>query len=476
MSGQAMTNTLNYASLKRKAVSARSMRINQTSKSGTTFGPGQSFSIALPTASRQYADLQNCYLQFKVYFPTGTAANNQGHFDTNAYSLFDRCTTTAAGGSVIEDITGLAKYYQAVLSETTSLNNHQNVFLQTLGGGGDPNYKFIGVAPGVGANNGIVVTLPLFHGIFSCEKMIPLDTASPIEFQFYLAATADAFFRATANAVADYTVDSPTLIVPVVEISPDAQALLDQSVSGLGYNINFTGVAHSQDVRPANQTSVITNLPFRYSSLERVMCLHYNQGTKSDADFSQSNRSTGAMRSFSLKVGGSRIPQIPITLDPKNMGQVMSEMLLSNNVLGDMFHQTNLNLTRKKLISNDDIGAAHAQAEIVGALNIVGSGPTQNQANYQIENGLMATATNVAGLQPQMIDEYGQFIVALSLETFKNPVETGGIYSGLSTIGSTVQSNIDYAVQNVSMDIHYYATYSAVLSLDPMTRTWAVSN
>ena len=61
-------------------------------------------------------------------------------------------------------------------------------------------------------------------------------------------------------------------------------------------------------------------------------------------------------------------------------------------------------------------------------------------------------------------------------ETFKNPISEGGLYSGLSTIGSTVMSNIDYDVQNEAMEIHYYATYSAVLSLEQSTRTWQISS
>ena len=89
MSGQAMSNSLNYADLKRKAVSARSFRINQQTRSGSSFRAGENFSIQLPTAARQYADLGNCYLSFRIYHETGSA--NLGALDCNAYSIFDRC-------------------------------------------------------------------------------------------------------------------------------------------------------------------------------------------------------------------------------------------------------------------------------------------------------------------------------------------------------------------------------------------------
>ena len=68
---QAMSNSLNYADLKRKAVSARSFRISQPSRSGTSFSGGQNFSFQLPAAARQYADLGNCYLSFDIYHKTG---------------------------------------------------------------------------------------------------------------------------------------------------------------------------------------------------------------------------------------------------------------------------------------------------------------------------------------------------------------------------------------------------------------------
>lgn len=58
-----MSNSLNYADLKRKAVSARSFRVNQTSRSGTKFDSGSNFQIQLPSAARQYADLGNVVLQ-----------------------------------------------------------------------------------------------------------------------------------------------------------------------------------------------------------------------------------------------------------------------------------------------------------------------------------------------------------------------------------------------------------------------------
>ena len=107
-----------------------------------------------------------------------------------------------------------------------------------------------------------------------------------------------------------------------------------------------------------------------------------------------------------------------------------------------------------------------------------------NTRNYEVLNGELTQEYAVgAGGALENFDslgEYGQFMLSLSLETFKNPISEGGLYSGLSTIGSTVQACIDYgtdaAVTDETYDIHYYATYSAVLSLEPSTRTWQISS
>ena len=476
MSGNAMSQSLNYANLKRKAVSARSFRANIQSRSGNTFQGGQSMTFQLPTAARQFADLTNAYLSMTLYHPDGTLAANRGYMDVNAYSIFDRITTSAAGGAVIEDITSVAKYYQSVLSQSLSDNNTQNVAQISYGSFGDPRHKYLGTLMPSGRAQSITVNLPLFHGIFSADKMIPLDTNSSLEFQFYLNQADDFLYRSTnGNAVANYIVEAPTLIVPIVEISSEAALMLDQSVGDLGYNISFTGVAHTQDVRAANQTSVVSNLPFRYSSLEKITVLHFDQDTKNDQDFTQSNRSQAAMTEFSVKIGGQRYPQVPVQMDGNNLGEALNETLLSMNLLGDMYHNTNLNMLAP--ISVDANGLPdNAVANIRNAINFLSTTPGVNKENYRVASGVL-TATGADQIAVNDTQgEYGQFLLSLSLESFKNPVSEGGLYSGLSTIGSTVLSQINYDPQNRAMDIHYYANYSAVLSLDRETLTWNISN
>ena len=99
--------------------------------------------------------------------------------------------SSSAGGAIIEDVTGLAKYYQAILSESVSDNNIKNVSHICHGSAGMDNFKMLGRLLGAGPAAGIHCHLPLFHGVFSAEKMIPLDTNSPLEFQFYLNTTID---------------------------------------------------------------------------------------------------------------------------------------------------------------------------------------------------------------------------------------------------------------------------------------------
>ena len=62
----ALSHSLNYASLKRKSVACRNYRCNLTPTNQNRFNSSDHISFSLPTKSRSYLDLANCYLKFSI--------------------------------------------------------------------------------------------------------------------------------------------------------------------------------------------------------------------------------------------------------------------------------------------------------------------------------------------------------------------------------------------------------------------------
>ena len=104
----ALSNSLNYASVKRKSVSARNYRAQFRSVGGLDFGSGSQFTIELGAIPRSYVDGNNMYLQFEIESlnTTGVDAN----LDYSAYSIFNRIVWSSGNGAVLEDTNYLNVY------------------------------------------------------------------------------------------------------------------------------------------------------------------------------------------------------------------------------------------------------------------------------------------------------------------------------------------------------------------------------
>ena len=72
---------------------------------------------------------------------------------------------------------------------------------------------------------------------------------------------------------------------------------------------------------------------------------------------------------------------------------------------------------------------------------------------------------------------YGTFFSQLSLETFKSNVDGESIFSGINCLGATVQCELVFGDANPGpLDLYFFATVDKILSMDPVTRSFIVSD
>ena len=319
----AMSQALNYNALPRQAVAARNYRIAISSKSGTSFTENESFQIELPTIARTYADLANMYLRFNLKCKTGTAV--KARLNSSAYDLISRMTVSSGGGAIVDDAQHLHRYYNALLAQSVSHEFRQNFAVESTGHAGLPNCPF-GIE--VPAANGTAVTIciPLLHSVATANKMLPLSTAQGLNFTFYLEQAAIAMMT-KSGSVPDYEITNPTLVLDVTELSPETEQLIQQSVGQNGFNLSFTGLASTFDTKGSTVGGHVTNLGFRYSSLNKITLLMFDDSIKVKEQLSTNNRSWSGLTELSYFVNGVRYPGQKLIIGENNFGEALTETL-----------------------------------------------------------------------------------------------------------------------------------------------------
>ena len=111
------------------------------------------------------------------------------------------------------------------------------------------------------------------------------------------------------TAAVDCKVRNPRLVFYVTELSPETEALLQQSVQPIGFNMNFTGLACTTDKKSTATGTMISQLGFRYSSLNKITLLQRNSTNALSVTQSQNNRGWFGLSELSFFINGTRYPQ-----------------------------------------------------------------------------------------------------------------------------------------------------------------------
>ncbi len=95
----AISESLDYNNIKRRAVASRSYRVKLAPSNGSVFNPSSTINFDLPSnLAGTYVDFSQCYIRFNVTF-SGTNASGGYLPKCGAYSLMQRVQCVTSGQS-----------------------------------------------------------------------------------------------------------------------------------------------------------------------------------------------------------------------------------------------------------------------------------------------------------------------------------------------------------------------------------------
>jgi hypothetical protein len=440
----AMAESLNYASQKRRAVASRSYRVKISPVNGQNFIAGQTVNIDMPTVAATYVNWNQCYLKYKVT-PTGGGLT----VDKAASCFISRVQAMTAG---------------AQLYDCPSWNVLMNVLLDTDSG---PSYKagYGNVLMGTRAGTSRVFCVPFSlsspFAMSTPHRLMPLSSSAPVQFKITLASINEAGYS-TTDAVTKLAFDEVELVCVFTELSAAAEQQVQQ-MNGGQFNIlanSWQAISTNMD---AGSTAVTSNIGISVSSLERVIVVH--RPTKSStiaAAFSQSNRISNGLTEWQLLINGEAFPQRSI----KNEGagaEIVSEYLLSDHSLVNFDKQSSFNVAIGLDGTTNYNGLDGASVGLVA--------PSPFTIDFADADGDVVGSIAAAG-------NIGSFFAGLELETGLSDGRSQRLYSGISTISSTVNYRGLYAggAATGACEITFFLGYTVMLSLNSRgTNVWAIS-
>jgi hypothetical protein len=450
MSVDAMAESLNYPNQKRRAVASRSYRVKISPNNGQTFSDGQTVNIDMPSnLAGTYVNWNQCYLKFKA------AASGDGKLDRCGAAGFISRVQCQTAGAQIFDLPNW-NVLMTALMDTDSSPDYKagigNVLMGTCGG------KQSGETLGTTARTYCVPFVLHPFGLSTPHRLMPLFSSSAVQFKLTLESGAVALQSAALRTIAFTEVE---LVCVFTELSPGAQAQVDQMSGGL-YNIlasSYQNVGASM-VASASATTVTANLGISVSSLERIIVCHRPSATTGAyGAFSLGNRIKNYLTEYSIFINGEQYPARPVKVDDKG-AEALSEFLLSDHSLVNFDKSSSFNLA------------------IVGAAADLKSNALDGQSvNSLAQPFILDTAAGTEdGSTAASASTIGSFITAVELETGLSDGRSQRLYSGVSTISSTVNYRGVYDANSVAAQLDFFAQYTVLLSLNSRgTNTWSVS-
>ena len=449
-----MAESLNYASQKRRSVASRSYRVKINPVNGQNFTAGQTVNIDLPSnLAATYINFNQCYLKFKV-----TATTNNLTLDKAASCFISRVQCMTAGAQIFDCPSW--NVLMNVLLDTDSSPGYKagygNILMGTQGSNPSGEELVSGTA------NARVYCVPFtLHpfGMSTPHRLMPLSSSAPVQFKLTLASIQEAGYAATAPTALSF--GEVELVCVFTELSAAAEQQVMQ-MNGGQFNILANSWQAISTSMAAASTAVTSNVGISVSSLERVLVVHRpNTSVTGQTFYSQSNRITNGLSEWSLLINGEQYPQRPIKVEGKG-AECIAEYLLSDHSLVNFDKQSSFN-----------VAVAFDTASYNG-LDATSVGKTA-PAPYTLS---AATATGVSPGTSAAAGNIGSFFAGLELETGLSDGRSQRLYSGISTISSTVNFRGIYAggTATVASEITFFLGYTVLLSLNARgTNVWAIS-
>ena len=446
----AMSESLNFPSMKRRAVASRSYRVKVSPSNGQNFTAGQTVNIDLPSnLAGTYINWNQCYLKMKV--------ESTGH----PYTL-DRC--------------GAAGFIQRVQCMTAGaqifdLPNWNVLMTILMDGDSSPAYKagvgnvLMGTNGGFQAGETVAAATErtycvpfVLHpfGMSTPHRLQPLFSSSPVQFKITLDSILNAV-QSTGTAPTALSFTEVELVCVFTELSPGAQAQVDQMSGGV-YNVLAASYQNVGTTMSDGASAVTANLGLSVSSLERIIVCHRPTTSLNDiTKFSLGNRAKNGLQQYSIFINGEQYPARPVVVE-NNAAEALAEYLLSDHSLVNFDKQSSFNVAVKSNASYSGNGTDAGGAIAGIAQPFIIDEPTGTLV------GGVAVSSNI-----------GSFITAVELETGLSDGRSQRLYSGVSTISSTVNYRGVYSGA-AACQIDFFAQFTILLSLTTRgTNVWAVS-
>ena len=441
---EVFSESLDFNSIKRRAVAARSYRVKLPPSNGTNFTPEQTINFDLPSnVAGTYTNMSQCYLKFKLTTGGDDCTLDRG----GAYSFIKRFQISTAGAQIF-DCNNWNVLATALLDSDSTAEYKATTGRIMLGTRGD---KLAGEDLANGAVR--IFCLPLICNPLSNmtpHRLLPLFGLSPIQIRLTLDSVASAVSSAGAPTLAFSDVE---LVMYNTELSPSAQAKINDMTGGM-YNMLAVSWMNSSASIGAGVTVNTSNLGFSMSSLERIVAVHRPQATINTQDaFSIGNRSRSNLLEYNYLINNEQYPARPVNA---NQAEAYAEFLIGDHSLSN-FNKGNALMS----------GFVWSATGVSGSGFIGGNIPQATLSNpYDLESpaGTIAGDSSAANAAAGS-SNIGTYLTAVELESGISDGKSSQIYSGISTTGSTVQFLGKYNAA-IASQIDFYAQYTVLLSLN----------
>lgn len=457
MDSEAFAESLAYPQVKKRAVASRSFRVKINPSNGNLFSAGATINIDLPgNLAGQYYNSNQMYLKFAIT-PSADIRLDRG----GALSFIKRIQIQTAGAQIFDlnNWNVLATALMDTDSTSEYKANGGSIMMGTLGD------QLQGEELIGGATRIFCVPLILNPlALTTPHRLIPAFSLSSIQFKITLENGINV--GKAGGAGTTYAVDNVELVSLMTELSPGAQAQIDQ-LTGRKYNILATSYINSQANLVATNTGLTANLGVSVSSLERIFVIHRNHTTEFDR-FNLGNRARAGLKQFQFLINSENYPQRPIEVQGQS-AEAYAEMLIADHALVDFKKGGSI-----KNGFQPHNGAAvpplvGAMTEGYSALSGTCPGLTKSPC-FTEDNPDGTTAGTVpasgAANANAVASDIGTFLCACEFESGLSDGKSSHIYSGISTIASTIQYIGTYANTSPACAVDFFSQYTILMSLD----------
>lgn len=426
MPSEASTHLLAYGSKRLRAMNSRSYRVVSPSTNTSSATLGQTVEFRIP-GNQMASFLDNSTMYFKFQVANNNGANIQLEGKSGAYALIKKIDILTSG-QTISSVDNYNVLHSCFIDTDTSKQYGAQVGAVLFGAGGATEGS-VGQTIANGANASFVLPF-VMNCLANSKKYIPLFSRDNITIKIQLESALLGTLGAATDA--EIAINTPELIYNVVELDAAAFGAVAGSVDDK-FEIVADDYRHTSATATAGASqTVVANLGFAFSSLNRVIISQRNQANLTAAKIAIGNRSRRDLEEVQLLLNGESIPSRPIRITDQ-ASEALAELLVADRALVATDHDSRVN----------------------------------NGSGFAAQDPTGADTANC-----------GNFLVQIDTESMRSNNDDPGIYAGVSTIGSVLQAQLKYGstAPSGATTLDFFAQYTCLLTLDMKgSQTFVVS-